>query len=282
MTFSEAVSEYLTHVEVYASPGTYAFYKQHLKYPLSVLGNLDVADIDSRAITGYILSQRERNPSIGNATLNKHILSIRCACQYVTGISIKRTKLREQGKLIKPVSDTTAGLIFKYYETRLDNKYDYRNYMFFRLLNDTGLRMNEMINIRLENIDFEQNRIEAHVTKTKQDRVVFFTHDTAIHLKKFIALHVFNDHLFYDFKTGNRMTTSAVESFISRLSKKLDIKESITPHKWRHRMATRFIRKSGNIEGLRQILGHKTYQMTERYLHLSTDDLKTMYDNALG
>jgi site-specific recombinase XerD len=104
-----------------------------------------------------------------------------------------------------------------------------------------------------------------------------FTEETSKYLRKFITLFVCGDHLFYDFKTGNPMTVTSLETFIHRLNNRLGIKESISPHKWQHTFAPTFSRRGGNMEILRLILGHENLKTTQKYLHLNKEDLINNY-----
>ena len=159
--------------------------------------------------------------------------------------------------------------------------FQFRNYVYLKLLHDTGLRLTEMNNIRIRNIDFDTNSIHIKVTKTDVDRYVCFTDSTKQLLIKFIVAHNIQDLLFFDFKTGNKLTTSSVESFIYRLKKRLSISENITPHKWRHTFATNYLNRGGDLETLRLLLGHSNLKTTQKYLHLSRNDIVSNYQTIM-
>ena len=120
------------------------------------------------------------------------------------------------------------------------------------------------------------------MTKTSADRCVLFTNKTAKLLKKFITVHVNHQYLFYDFDTDNKMTLTSVETFLDRLRNRLNIKQSISPLKWRHTFATTFSRRGGNIEILRIILRHTNLKTTQKYLHMNKDDLIESYKQVFN
>jgi integrase/recombinase XerD len=244
---------YLNDVELMKSKGTYDFYRQYLGY-----------------LNGYFENKELES-------INKHLVTFKTMYKYITEKSFKYAKLKENKQIIQTVRPETIKRIFKHGESRLHTNYAYRNHVFLRLLLDTGLRMNELINVKIKNIDFRDNSILVQITKTHADRYVMFTEETSKHLRKFITLFVYGDDLFYDFKTGNQMTVTAVETFIYRLKNRLGIKESISPHKWRHTFATTFSRRGGNMEILRLILGHENLKTTQKYLHLNKEDLINNY-----
>lgn len=84
-------------------------------------------------------------------------------------------------------------------------------------------------------------------------------------------------HIFIDFATGEILKHYTVESIAQRLKKQLDINQSISPHKWRHTFATRFVKRNGNMEVLRQIMGHTSLKTTQKYLHINKETLHEEY-----
>jgi len=282
MVLSQAIIDFRKYTKVTKSKGTQDYYKYYLKTLNNELGSLDCSEINNNIILDYIIRRREYNPQVSNATLNKHIVTLKTVVKYSTSKEITFAKLKERKKIIPTISKSTYSKIFEYYQKHMKDNYTFRNYVFLKLLLDTGLRLNEIINIKLRNIDFDTSSIHIKVTKTDVDRYVCFTESTKELLLKFIITQTFKEYLFYDFKTGNKLTTSSVESLIYRLKKKLDIKENITPHKWRHTFATNFLKRGGDLETLRILLGHSNLKTTQKYLHLSRNDIVDNYNNIMN
>lgn len=282
MTVKESIPIYLDYIEVTKSKGTFGFYKQYLKEINEHLGEYDLTDVNNQIIVKFIKEQKSRNNQISNSTLNKYVGVIKSLVSYNVNKKINFSKLQEQKKIIRIIPESTIRTIFQYYQKNLKDNNSFRNYVFFRLLLDTGLRMNEMINLKLKNVDFDTYTIYVQITKTSVDRYVCFTESTAILLKKYITSFHIRDLLFFDLDTKLKMTTSSVESFIYRLKKKLHIKDNITPHKWRHTFATTFIKNGGDLETLRLLLGHSNLKTTQKYLHLSRNDIVQNYHNAMN
>ena len=74
--------------------------------------------------------------------------------------------------------------------------------------------------------------------------------------------------------TGDILAVYSAESIGQRLRNKLGINHSISPHKWRHTFATRFTKRNGNMEVLRQIMGHTSLKTTQKYLHINKEHLQ--------
>jgi site-specific recombinase XerD len=187
-------------------------------------------------------------------------------------------RLRNKKKDIPTISNESIKKIFDYYAKHLDDREMFRNYIYFRLSLDTGLRLNELVHVEMENIDLEKRTIHVTVTKTDEDRHVVFSERTQLLLKKFIILHYTGSkYLFINFKTSQRISRSTIGSITQKVREKLKIKESISPHKWRHTFATNFVRKGGRLPYLTMILGHSNYRITKKYVHPTVDDLVEGY-----
>jgi site-specific recombinase XerD len=282
MTFNQALEQYMEYVKSMKSNGTYRFYSSHKTFPCKEIGNLDLEEIDQKVILNYINKQRTRNPKIKNVTINKQLKLIRQVYKHIMGKPLTFQLLGETKTTIKTISPENLEKMFSYFESNLQSKFNLRNYVYIRLIYETGLRLSEINNILVKNIDLEDKSILVELTKTDVNRYVFFSEDTALFLKKFIGAYQQNEFLFTEFDTGNVLSVSAVENMLRRLGKKLGIKDSVSPHKWRHTFATRFSRNNGNIEALRMLLGHSNLKTTQKYLHLNKDDLKKSYYSTIS
>jgi len=278
---NQAIETFNKYVRVTKSKGTNDYYVYYLKVLNQNMGSLNCGKINNDLILNFIISQRDRNPNISNASLNKFVGTLKTVLLYSCNIEIKFSKLKEQKKIIPTVSLGTSNRIFNYYQKNMMDKNLFRNYVFLKLLLDTGLRLSEIINIKIRDIDFSTSSIHVKVTKTDVDRYVCFTESTRNLLKKYIVTNKIQEFIFYDFRSKNKMTTSSVESFIYRLRIKLKIEENITPHKWRHTFATNYLKKGGDLETLRLLLGHSNLKTTQKYLHLSKSDIISNYMDVM-
>lgn len=282
MILNKAIEQFRKYTAVTKSKGTQNYYVYLFKMLSKFMGTLECDDISNDDILNYIIKLKEITPTISNATINKHITALKTIVKYATGRVIKFSKLKERKKTIPIISKETIIKIFNYLQKNMKNRFMFRNYVFLKLLLDTGLRMNEMIHLRKRDIDFDTSSIHVKVTKTDIDRYVCFTESTKKLLMKFIVTHKIEDYLFFDFNTGNKLTTSSIECFIYRIKKRLDIQENITPHKWRHTFATTFIKNGGDLETLRLLLGHTNLKTTQKYLHLSKSDIVSNYKEIMS
>jgi len=278
LKFEEAINEFLDYIEVTKSKGTLNYYKNYCNKLNRYFWKYDLDEIDKKEILYYIKYEKMLNPDLTHATINKAVQTLKTMIKYTTNRVIEFEKLKEKKNIIQTIPDQTIRKIFSYFEKEVLSRSELRNYAYLRLLYDTGLRLSEINNLKIQNVDFEYNTILVLETKTDVDRYVVFSNKTKIILKKYIIILQPKDFLFYNFKNHGSMTTTSIETMISRLKKKLKIKDNITPHKWRHTFATRFIRLGGDLETLRLLLGHTNLKTTQKYLHMNKQDIINNYN----
>jgi integrase/recombinase XerD len=147
---------------------------------------------------------------------------------------------------------------------------------------ETGLRMNELIHLEKKHVDFSTQTILVEMTKTHAHRIVCFRQETEKDLQAWMSLHPHVPHLFYNLTNKKHMTTASLESLFYQLKKRHQIQDNITPHKWRHTFATSFLRKGGDLETLRMLLGHSNLKTTQKYLHLNHQDIRKTYQAIMN
>ena len=154
--------------------------------------------------------------------------------------------------------------------------------LFYILLTfiDTGVRIGEVVGIRMPDVDF-QHRIITVTGKGKKQRPVPFSSKTRKALIKFRdgsrgkLSSVESDYLFPD-KYGGHVTIGSVQQAVRRLAKKVGLK--CHPHLFRHTFGTTFIANGGSPSALKEIMGHESFQTTQKYIHLKAEDLKLQHE----
>lgn len=150
------------------------------------------------------------------------------------------------------------------------------------LLYSTGIRVGELVNLNIEDIDFEQRECIVF-GKGEKERRVYFDAKTKIHLKEYIdsrtddnpALIVTLD------SPHNRLQISGIEIRIRNLGRSLGLRK-IHPHKFRRSMATRAIDKGMPIEQVQKILGHSQIDTTMQYAIVNQNNVKTSHQKYIA
>ena len=138
----------------------------------------------------------------------------------------------------------------------------------YELLLATGIRIGELCNIRLGDIDFERKTIRIN-GKGKKERIVYLVSDNVIQaLYKYIDCRISaSDYLFVNWK-GRRMSEESIRSAIIQIAQ-TTVKRRITPHMFRHTFATMLLESNIDISFIQELLGHSSIKTTQIYLHLS-------------
>lgn len=179
--------------------------------------------------------------------------------------------LKEETSKIEIIKKPNLIRILDYSKT-LSNQSE----LIIRLLISTGIRTTELTFIKKENIDLNSNSIYLEYTKSGEPRYIFFDEYTKnLIIEAISSENKKNSFLLVNSKTHEHLEANAVRCILKKIKKKLDI-EKLSPHKFRHTYGTFLLENGADLESVRLLLGHKTYDMTKRYMHLTNKRLKTV------
>ena len=167
-------------------------------------------------------------------------------------------------------------------EKMRDGCRELRDLAIIDLLYSTGIRVGELVNLDISNVDLEQRECVVF-GKGDKERRVYFDAKAKIHLKEYIesrkdqnpALFVTLDAPF------DRLKISGVEIRLRELGKELHL-DRIHPHKFRRTMATRAIDKGMPIEQVQKILGHSQIDTTMQYAIVNQNNVKTSHQKYIA
>jgi site-specific recombinase XerD len=144
-----------------------------------------------------------------------------------------------------------------------------------------GIRISELLNIKLSHIDYDSNRIHIVSAKGKKDRYV----PLAKVAKKILVIYLKEinpeEYLFEGIKGGQYSATS-VQKFIKKYAQNAGITKPVTPHTLRHSFATHLLEKGTDLRYIQHILGHNNSKTTEIYTHITQvgmDKIKNPLDD---
>ena len=163
-----------------------------------------------------------------------------------------------------------------------DNCKEKRDLAIIDLLYSTGIRVGELVNLNIDDIDFEGRECVVY-GKGDKERRVYFDAKAKVHLKEYIEGRTDdNKALFVTLDAPyDRLKISGVEIRLRSLGRKLNL-ERIHPHKFRRTMATRAIDKGMPIEQVQKILGHSQIDTTMQYAMVNQNNVKTAHQKYLS
>ena len=144
-----------------------------------------------------------------------------------------------------------------------------------------GLRVSECVNIRINQIYFEEKLLRV-LGKGNKERLVPIPDKTIKIMRQYYDTirpiwNKKNNELFFINHLGNHITSEHVEIMIKFVCKKANIKKDITPHKLRHSYATHLMQNDTDLRIIQELLGHSDISTTEIYTHVDKNKLKTEY-----
>lgn len=167
-------------------------------------------------------------------------------------------------------------------EKMRDNCSNIRELAIIELLLSTGMRVGELVNLNIEDLNIE-DRSCVVLGKGNKQREVYFDARTKIHLKQYLSTRTDNNRALFVSKIRpyNRITISTIETLIRQLGKDLNIKKA-HPHKFRRTMATMAIDKGMPIEQVQKLLGHTKIDTTMHYAMVNQANVKFSHRKFIG
>ena len=162
-------------------------------------------------------------------------------------------------------------------ETLRDNCEEKRDLAIIDILYSTDMRVGELVNLDINDLDFEERECVVY-GKGDKERRVYFDARTKLHLQNYLDSRCdSNKALFVSLNYPyDRLQISGVESRLRELGRKLNI-DRIHPHKFRRTMATRAIDKGMPIEQVQKLLGHQQIDTTMKYAMVNQSNVKSSH-----
>lgn len=141
------------------------------------------------------------------------------------------------------------------------------------LLYGAGLRVGEVVRLRMNAIDFDRNIIHVVQSKGAKDRITLLPQELKAILLIQRDLKDTNDFLFTNGR-GGRLTEATVQKIVSHAAVKADIGKTVSPHTLRHSFATHLLEAGTDIRYIQSLLGHAKLETTQIYTHVAQSALQ--------
>ena len=168
-------------------------------------------------------------------------------------------------------------------DIKLDTPFDYRNKAMLELMYSSGLRVSELINLELSDIDLNNNYVRCF-GKGSKERIV----PVGEYSSKYLSIYIneYRDSMKKSYYTekiflnnhGKEMTRQGFFKIIKKIAKDKDINKNITPHMLRHSFATHLLNNGADLRTIQEMLGHSSISTTQIYTNVTNDILKENYD----
>ncbi|MFC1933483.1 tyrosine-type recombinase/integrase [Chloroflexota bacterium] len=278
------------------SPKTISWYSANLKSFRNYLKNRRLPDllenIDTKLLREYILyllkkTRYENHPYtpaqtelLSAATVHGHVRTLRAFFNWlvVEGLAqnspakdLKPPKVTR--KVVSTLSDKEIGTILNVFST---SPSDARNRTLFMLLLDTGLRIGELVTLKMDNVHMDEGYLKV-MGKGKKERIVPIGNNAQRALQRYLfrfrpkPINPVINNVFLS-TSSQPLTENSMKLMFTRLSHRSGVYR-LHAHLCRHTFATRFLINGGDVFSLQQILGHSTLEMVRHYVNLASNHI---------
>ena len=249
---------------------------------------LNYKDVNHEVIRSYLKYLDEKKYK--NSSINRILSSLNDYYNYLT--KCKVTKYNYFEDINRPRKEKRLPNFINYSEymnllatvEKEENEFlKARNLLLLEILFDTGLRVSEVVNIEINNINKKEQSIKV-LGKGNKERIVYYGDYAKNYLEDYLNLRrniniVDKEYLFLN-KNYTRLTRRGVEYLISDISKKALLRQKISPHTLRHSFATEMLNNGCDIRSVQELLGHKSLSTTGIYTHVTNEVVRQEYLKA--
>lgn len=280
-TFEEGYKEFILNCQVKGlSPYTIKFYNNVVRIWSSLYDpeKQYINTIDQSTVNTFIMFlQNEMDEN--DITINTNLRGIKAVLYYFIQLGymqeFKIPKLKATKEIIETYTDKEIGILLKKPDIKNCTFLEYRNWVICNFLLGTGCRARTLVNIKVEDIDIENQLINFKQTKNRKQYTIPMSNNLRQVLmeymqyrkpeteKDYIFVNAFGDKLEVPI-----LSTNLRQYNISRGVMKTGV------HRWRHTFAKMWILQGGDIFRLQKILGHSSLDIVKEYVDMFTNDLQ--------
>ena len=242
----------------------------------------DINEIRFQIIRSWIASLLEKG--IGPRSVNRKISTLKSYFKFLIreGVIVENPMM----KVVAPKSKKRLPVFIEedQIETLL-NEVEFeegivgeRNKLIIELFYVTGIRLSELISIKISDIDFNNNLIKV-LGKRNKERLIPLASSMVGELRSFIEKNPQNQFLFTNLD-GKKLYTKLVYRIVKKYISKISSVNKKSPHILRHTFATHMLNNGADINAIKELLGHANLSATQVYTHNTIEKLKSVYKQA--
>ena len=279
ITYKEGAAAFFKHCALKnLRPPTIRYYKEDLNYFQSKVGVKHLEDITQEVFDGFILDELNEGKKV--SSLNSRIRGLRvffnfCAeREYMTPLALHLMK--EDVDLKEPYTDAELRRLLK--KPRSKRWVEWRSWASINYLLATGNRASTVINIRIEDIDFEEMTIRLRMLKNRKQQIMPLSPALKEVLTDYLNTWVWkkDDYLFPSYE-GGQLNIRSFQCAISRYNLSRGVSKT-SIHLFRHTFAKNYVLAGGGLVQLQGLLGHSTLDMARHYVNIYGTDLNQDFE----
>jgi len=267
------------------SDNTIVAYKKDIdtfsKFCSEELNKKNISHLDYKIIRNWIVKLSDSN--LSPLTINRKISALSRYYDFLIKINEikesplkKHKRLKVQSKIIIPFSEEEVLTVIDVFHDDFEGK---RNMLIIEMLYSTGLRRDELINIKIDDIFFEDSLIKVRGKRNKERLVPIITtlkQSMNIYLELRNKIKTKFNNLFITSK-GTKIGPSLVYRIVKKYFSKVSTKVKRSPHVLRHSFATHLLNNGADINSIKEILGHSSLASTQIYTKIKLPKIISDY-----
>jgi len=288
--FEPAIAEYLQELRVSKrySPHTLANYQRDLKVfatACEARGLSEWKEVDSNLVRTLVAEQHQEG--VSGRSLARRLSALRGLLNYLLKLGLVSSNpaadvLAPKGKRKLPAT-LDADEVSRLLKENLNDPMICRDLAMFELMYSSGLRLSELVNIDLADLDLSVGQVRV-VGKGGKTRDLPVGKHAIQAINKWLVyrrtLPGSNDKAVFISTRGKRIAPRTVQMRLKKLAESQGLSRNCYPHMLRHSFASHLLESSGNLRAVQELLGHADIGTTQIYTHLDFQHLANVYDKA--
>jgi len=234
----------------------------------------------------FYLMYLKDNKQDNNSSIDRKLSSLRGFYKYLANNNIVKTNVFS---LVNgPKKAKKLPRFFEYNELEelfnvcdLSTSLGQRDRLILEMLYATGVRVGELVSIKVKDID-RSSRSILILGKGNKERYVTYGDYCSDILDLYLndaynKLNIKNSEYLFLNNNGGELTDRGVRYILDQVIKKTSLKKNISPHMIRHSFATHLLNEGADLLSVQKLLGHESIKATQIYTHVTTDRLKEVY-----
>ena len=246
----------------------------------------EIEKVDKRTIRSWIVKLSLSNLSA--KSINRKIASLKSFFKFLVKRDLIKknpsshvTSLKTDQKIPTFIKEKDINFLFKNIEVKEDCT-GQRDLLILELLYGTGIRISELINIKISDINFAKKEIKV-VGKRNKERIIPMHNNAIYQTKKYLQLaekEGYENQYLLITKKGEKIYPMLINRIVKKHLSTLINSKKYNPHLLRHTFATHILNKGGDLNSIKDLLGHSSLAATQVYTHNSIEKLKETFNSS--